>query len=416
MLPRMPRARTTRATDLSAQDARRLLLHGQGLLGDPARKATPAALEHSIRAMGFVQVDTINVVARAHDITMGSRLDGYRPEHLGRLLERRRLFEHWTHDASVLHVDWFVPWRHRCRRMIENQWNVNWLSQRIGGDWKKTVRKVRERIREEGPLMSRDFQRADGQRSSPWWGWKPAKAALEYLWWAGDLTVTKRVNFQKVYDLTERCFPELLKEEPPTREVFVDWACREAMARLAVATPSEVRGFHGAVSLAEARAWCKASLESGTLRRVTVGAENGARPTDGYALPDVRRRLARADKALESLPDRMRFLSPFDPAIRDRKRTARLFGFDYRFEAFTPAAKRVYGYYVLPVLRGDRLVARADAKTHRKEGVLELKSLHWEAGRGRTKKERRLLDEAAARLATLARAESVRLPSRDLNG
>jgi len=177
------------------------------------------------------------------------------------------------------------------------------------------------------------------------------------------------------------------------------------MRRLVVATPKEVRDFHHAVSLDEARAWCHAEAEAGRLVAVQVGAADASRPRTALALADWRRRSARAGQAMSKVPDRMRFLSPFDPVLRDRARAARLFDFDYRFEAFVPAAKRRYGYYVLPVLRGERLVARADAKLHRKRSVLELRALTWEAGRGRTKTERRLLGEAAERLAAFVGAD-----------
>ncbi len=257
--------------------------------------------------------------------------------------------------------------------------------------------------------MSRDFAHpSDGDRAGPWWGWKPAKAALEYLWWRGDLTVAARRNFQKLYDLTERHLPDAVATEPLTEEAYVDWACAAALQRLVVATPRELRDFHYAVSAAEAEAWCEREAAKGNVQRVALQDRNGELPRAAYALPDWRRRLARAASALGRVEDRIRWLSPFDPVVRDRKRLERLFGFRYRFEAFVPAAKREYGYYVLPLLRGDTFVGRVDTKHHRKESELEVKGVWWEDGRGRTKTEHRLLEESLERLAIFVGADWLR--------
>jgi len=237
------------------------------------------------------------------------------------------------------------------------------------------------------------------------------KAALEYLWWRGDLTVAARVHFHKVYDLTARCFPDLVAEDPPDEASFVGWACRAALERLGVATPREIAGFFGAVSLAEARAWCRHAVPKKTIVALCASARDGEGPREAFALPDWRRRLARARLALagEETRGRFRLLSPFDPLVRDRARLERLFGFAYRFEAFVPAARRRYGYYVLPVLEGERFVARVDLKHHRDRSTLEARGRWWEPGRGSRQDEARL-GEALARLATFVGAERVQTP------
>jgi len=401
-------------TEIGPDAGRRLFLHRQGLLDDPSRRATPGLLRQTIERMGFVQLDSINVVARAHHLILAARLDGYRPEHLRVLLERRRqLFEHWTHDASAIPTAYFLPWRHRCRRMAENVRTTTWLRKRMGPTWDRTLRDVYERVESDGPLMSKDFEHpSDREGNTAWWGWKPSKTALEYLWWRGDLTVRARVNFHKVYDLTARCFPDLHDREPPDADAYVDWACERALERLAVATPRELAAFFGAVSLAEARAWCDEAVKAGRVLSVRTGAVDGGRPRPAFALPDWRKRLAHAERALEAERARGRFrlLAPFDPVVRDRARTERLFGFEYRFEAFVPSAKRRYGYYVLPVLDGERFAARCDVKLHRERSELEVKGLWWEAGRGGTKKDRTRFDAAARRLADFVQAKRLRLP------
>ena len=393
---------------IATEDARLLLLHLQGLLDDPERHVTPALLRRTIERMGFVQLDSINIVARAHHLILASRFDAYRPEHLRVLVERRRhLFEHWTHDASAIPTAFFVPWRHRCRRMAGRPGTLGWMKQRIGRTWARTLRAVEDRIADEGPLMSKDFEHPPGA-SSAWWGWKPTKAALEFLWLRGDLTVAARVNFHKVYDLTARCFPDLVEEEHGSEEEFVNWVCRESLERLGIATVREVAGFFGAVSLAEARRWCRSESEAGRIVPVQVQAVNGQAPRDAFATTGWRRSLAQARRGLENEKSRrrMRLLAPFDPVIRDRARLERLFGFEYRFEAFVPAPKRRYGYYVLPILEGDRLVGRCDVKLHRKRSTLEIKGLWWEDKRG-SKRDGRRFDEALDRFATFLDAEHI---------
>lgn len=387
---------------IPAATARRLLMGGKGLLGDPARRATPAAVRKLIEHLGFVQVDTISVAARAHDHILMSRFDDYEPAMLAKLLERdRSLFEHWTHDASIIRADWRPWWQVRYVRYAERT-RSRWWQGRLGPDPERLLDDVESRIRAEGPLMSRDFETPPGA-GGPWWGWKPAKAALEYLWRTGRLTIVRRERFQKVYDLTERVFPGA--HPHPCDATHADWACRAALERLGVATPAELAGFAAAVSNAEATAWCKAAAAKGDVVPVLVeDTEGNRRPA--FARPDWNR------VRLPAAPDRIRLLSPFDPVVRDRKRALRLFGFDYRFEAFVPAPKRKYGYYVMPLLEGDAIVGRADVKLHRAERLLEVKGLWWEPGITPDAPRRQRLDDAIDVFASALDADHWTLPPR----
>lgn len=361
---------------VSASEARTLLMLGQRLLDDPARKATPASVYQRIERMGFVQVDTINIVERAHHHILMSRFDGYEKRTLTKLLEKdRKLFEHWTHDASIIPVACRPYWHHRYkkseRRIKENGW---WYS-RLGENPRKLCNHVLKRIRDEGPLMSKDFEhRKEG--GGPWWGWKPQKAALEYLWHTGKLGVTRRVNFHKVYDLTERMFPDHADGQRFTRREMIDWACSSALRRLGAASSAEIKGFWDLIKPEDAKTWCERQAKKGEIVEVQVQGADGSRPKLSYALPDWKKKVKAAPPPIQ----RMRLLSPFDPVIRDRNRLLRLFGFDYRFEAFVPEAKRKYGYYVLPILEGDRLVGRLDPKFHRDRGTLEIRKVWWEPG------------------------------------
>jgi len=389
---------------LSATAARRLLLGAQGLLADPGRRATITTLRTLVEGLGFVQVDTINVVARAHDLTLFSRLDGYRPEQLRRLVEEQRsLFEHWTHDASLIPTAWFPHWKPRFERdRARLQAHAWWQHHFRGTDGPQVLAVVKARIAAEGPLKSSDFEHPE--KRGPWWGWKPQKAALDFLWRTGELLVPRRQGFQKVYDLTERVLPEHHPLPCPAPGEHRDWACGTAAERLVVFTPKELADFWGALEVAETRTWCAEALQGGRIATVTLEAASGQRQP-AFALADWETRLARLPEPTEGL----RLLCPFDPILRDRARAQRRFGFDYRFEAFVPEAKRQYGYFVLPILEGDRLVGRLDPKLHRDRGLLEIKGLWWEAGIKPTKARRHALEAALERLATFVGATRIQV-------
>ncbi len=192
----------------------------------------------------------------------------------------------------------------------------------------------------------------------------------------------------------------------PPRAEYVDWACSMALERLGTATPRQIRDFLYALSLDEVRRWCEAQEKDGAILQVSVEGEGDASPRTAFARPDWRRRASRVPE----LPRRMRLLSPFEPALHDRARTLHLFGFDYRLECFVPAARRVHGYYVLPVLEGDRLVARLDPKLHRDQERLEVRGLWWEPGVKPTATRRKALESAVARFAEQIGAASWTLP------
>ncbi len=400
ILPSVP---TASPPTVPTAAARRLLLGAQGLLDDPRRKATADVLYELVERMGFVQIDSINVVERAHHLTLAARLQGYRPALLERLLERdRRLFEHWTHDASAIPTVWYPYWKVRFeryrRRVLEHPW---WM-ERIGPEPERVIGHVRERLAREGPLRTRDFEdeRPEGTDKA-WWGWKPQKAALEYLWRTGELVIAERTGFHKVYDLAGRVLPAVHAAPRPTDEEHLDWAGRSALERLGVAGADKIAGFWRAISLEEARAWCGRAAARGEIVPVQVESADGARPRAAWAVPGWEARAA----ALPPAPPRVRLLSPFDPILRDRKRTLRLFGFDYRFEAFVPEPQRRHGYYVLPILEGERLIGRLDPKLHRDRGLLEIKNLWWEPGVRQSQGRRAGLEAALDRLAKLVGAE-----------
>ncbi len=359
--------------EIPNRDARRLFLDHHALSLAPAERHGDDETLALIRRLGFVQLDSINTVERAHHMILFSRAPGYRREQLSALHhDHAALFEHWTHDASLIPIEFYPHWRHRFRAAKARIAASPRWQDRIGEDGEKLLRKVRRRLRREGPLMARDFE---DKGAGGWWGWGPSKTALEMLWRTGEVAIARREGFEKVYDLAERVIPEELRKARPSETASTDWACREALDRLGIATPQEIAGFWKLASIANAKAWAAKALKRGEIVEVSVEGTDGSRQR-AFAPADIEARLAQAAEA----PQGIRFLSPFDPAIRDRKRALRLFGFDYRIEVFVPEKKRQYGYYVLPIMEGDRFIGRADMKAHRAEDRLEMKGLWLEPG------------------------------------
>lgn len=359
---------------LSNAAARRLFLDRHLLSAAPVGAPGRAALRDMIGRLGFVQVDSVNTVERAHHMILFARQQSYRPADLKALLERdRALFEHWTHDAAVIPVEFFPHWRHRFARnaaQLKDRW-TKWQ----GAAFHDRFAPVLAHIRENGAALSRDLCGDTPRKSGGWWDWHPSKAALEYLWRTGELSVCHRDGFQKAYDLTERVIPaEHRAPMPPERE-FVDWACAGALDRLGFATHGEIAAFWAGIAPEEAKAWCAAHAGRDLIEIAVEGA--AGQPTRrAWARPDV----LEAAKAAPEPTGRLRILSPFDPALRDRNRAERLFGFSYRIEIFVPEAQRRYGYYVFPILEGDRLVGRIDMKCDRDRGALAVRALWPERG------------------------------------
>ncbi|HLX08221.1 MAG TPA: crosslink repair DNA glycosylase YcaQ family protein [Thermoanaerobaculia bacterium] len=383
---------------VSAAQARRLLLGAQGLLQVPER-ATSESVHDLVLRLGYVQIDSINVVERAHHLILAPRLRGYRSTLFHGLLERRRrLFEHWTHDASAIPTVWFPHWYARFERYRRELPRRPWWRERMGEKPAAVIARVRAQLARGGPLLARDLaaEQGRGPAGTSWWGWSPQKAALEYLWWTGEVAVAGRRGFHKLYDLAERVLPpEALAAPRPAPDQNLEWACRTALERLGAATPEEIAAFWKAVPGAAARAWCAATAARGEIEAVEVEADDGSAPRAAFAVPDWQDR-ARLEPTAAT---RIRLLCPFDPILRDRRRALRLFRFDFRFEGFVPPAQRRHGYYVMPLLEGERLVGRLDPKLHRAEGRLEIRAVSWEPGVRPTRRRRQALEAAVARLA-----------------
>ncbi len=336
---------------INNRDVRRIWLEAAGLAETPVG---PVDVHRLITRLGFVQLDTIRAVERAHHHILWSRNQNYRAAMLDRAMSReRRLFEHFTHDAAVLPMETYPYWRRQFKRMQAKKANSAWFAAMPDENERA---KILARIEREGPLSTHAF---DSQsRKTEMWGRPPHKLALDYLWYAGDLTTSHRHNFTKFYDLTERVIPDHVRDIELADADGLDWLCRAALDRLGFATSGEIMRFWEAASLPEVRAW--AANAHRELVDVEVECAQGG-CFKAVAPADIEARLA----AAPAPTSRLRVLNPFDPLVRDRARLARFFGFDYRIEIFVPAAKRQWGYYVFPILEGDRFVGRIEVKADR---------------------------------------------------
>lgn len=379
---------------MTNSDARKLFLERHGLGETPKGPAKGDDLSAVIDKLGFVQVDSINTVARAHHMILAARRPAYREKNLKPLLEKHRsLFEHWTHDAAIIPTEFFPHWQLRFRR-DRDRLISRWRNWRRDG-FEEKFEAVLKQISDHGPVTSGDVGGDEERKSGGWWDWHPSKTALEFLWRSGALSVSGRNGFQKVYDLTERVIPEPHRLHRPDEDETIDWACRSALTRLGFGTSGEIAAFWDLITPEEAKQWCNRAQASGDIQEVEVACADGKTVRKVFVFPQTLTEL----ENLPTPPARVRILSPFDPMLRDRKRAERLFGFHYRIEVFVPEPKRQYGYYVFPVLEGDRLAGRIDMKAMRDEDRLHVRAFWPERGvrpsKGRLQKLAAELDRIA---------------------
>jgi hypothetical protein len=355
-----------------------LFIERQHLDRPRGRRFTAGSLSRFAEDTGGIQLDSINVVERAHHLTLWSRFGPYDRRALERFAYRRRLlFEYWAHAACLVPVAHLAPWR---RAMLDYcTRNRSW------GEWlqknRAILRKVEQAIREQGPLGNADFEKRPppgGRRQTTaagWWNWKPATHALDYLWMSGRTLVHSRVHFQKRFDLAERVLPQVTALAPPTREDFRRWHLRRSLHAMGAATETDLRMYLSfpRLEMTERRRTLGALLAAGEVVEVAVAGDRGR----WYALAEDLPALAQAGRRRRAARGTT-LLAPFDSFLWHRERTSRLLGFDYRIEVYTPGHKRVHGYYTLPLYHDGVLIGRLDLKTHRVERRLEAKSVHFE--------------------------------------
>ena len=352
---------------LSSAEARRIALAAQGFGVQRSDKVTAAQWRRTIDRLSLHQIDSVNILVRAHYMPAFSRLGPYDRSLIdtaawgGR--RQRRLFEYWAHEASLVPLELHPLLRWRMARADRGE--AGWKRLRIFATERRAeAEAVLERIRKEGPCAASDFEERRSRQG--WWEWTDTKRALEWLFWAGHITTaTRRGSFERVYDLTERVIPAKILALPTPDEGEAHRALVERAAlALGVATALELRDYFR-LGAEEAKSAIEILVEAGILRSVEV---------PGWGQLAFLHRDARLPRRVSARA----LLAPFDPLVWERSRTFRLFGFHYRIEIYTPADKRQHGYYVLPFLLGNRLVARLDLKADRQGGRLLVHAVHFE--------------------------------------
>jgi uncharacterized protein YcaQ len=351
---------------MSAAEARRVAVAAQGF-GGP-RAAGPVdghATRRVLRRIGLLQIDSVNVLVRAHYLPLFSRLGAYDTVALDRAAHYapRRLFEYWGHEASLLPVELYPLLRWRMERASTDAWGG---MQRVSRERPELLERLVEDVRERGPISAAELAADEApRRTGPWWDRSDVKHALEFLFWSGRLTSARRRGFERLYDLPERVIPRaVLALATPSVEDAQRELVRVAARALGVAAERDLRDYFR-LPTAEACARIAELVEAGELLPVSV---EGWR-TQGYLHPSAR---------VPRRVDGCALVGPFDSLVWNRERTERIFGFRYRIEIYVPKPKRVHGYYVLPFLLGDRLVARTDLKADRQAGVLRVQAAHGE--------------------------------------
>ncbi|GAB4122623.1 MAG: crosslink repair DNA glycosylase YcaQ family protein [Roseiflexaceae bacterium] len=353
---------------LSQAAARALMLAATGLLTPPKPNPTKADVLACIRQMQVLQIDTIHVIARSPYLVLWSRLGAYDPAWLDALLEEGQIFEFWSHAACFLPIEDFGAYRTLTVNGISRTWVYSqpWLSEN-----RALADRILDHMREYGPVRSADFERSDGQKGG-WWNWKAEKLALEMLFAANDIMIARRENFQRIYDLRERVVPWWDDANLPSVEAAQRAFVLQTFAALG-ALPIEWVADYFRTKRAPTDRLVRQLAAEGLLEQIHV--EGWKQPW--YLLPS-QRPLAEQAAAEQLQPTATTLLSPFDPLVWDRERASKLFGFDYLIECYTPASKRRYGYFTLPILWRGQLVGRLDPKAHRKQGLFEIKALHLE--------------------------------------
>ena len=364
---------------ISASQARRVAVEAQGFFKTPIANTTRALLP-MVRRLGTVQIDSVNVLIRSHYLPLFSRIGAYDRGALERLAYKRprRLFEYWAHEASLVPIETYPLLRWRMERAKDGRGTWGSVS-RVGLEERALVQRVRKAFESNGELSASDFD--DGKGRGDWWGWTDTKRAVEYLFWSGELAVVKRkTSFERVYDLAQRVLPPDLLNAPQLPEADQQRELVRIAARaFGIATEPDLRDFFR-LDLVDSKKRVAELVEAGELRPVTVeGWKQQAYLAPGQTFP----------RKVEGSA----LLSPFDSLVWNRARTHRLFDFHYRIEIYTPAHKRIHGYYVLPYLLNDALVARVDLKSDRSDGALRVVAIHFEPGVKRREVRARLRDD-----------------------
>jgi uncharacterized protein YcaQ len=346
--------------ELALSQLRFLTLESQGLTKPyPFGKGKDAVLK-TVEHLGYLQIDTLSIVERAHHHTLWTRIPDYQTAYLDELVEERKVFEYWFHAASYLPMKDF-------RFVLPQMLNVKQSETHYYNADPKVMKYVLDTIRAEGPKKARDFEN-ETKRAGSWWSWKPTKIALERLFLQGDLMISRRNGMQKTYDLTENVLPKSINTTLPTDLEFAEYLVKTYLNAYGFTTVKQITHLKtGELIRRNVDEVLKSMLQARTIQLINI--EN--RPPV-FVYKDL------LEKSLNRTASSIRLLSPFDNSIIHRDRVKQFFDFDYKIECYTPKEKRQFGYFCLPILFGDTFIGRVDCKAHRKEKEFELIHLHIE--------------------------------------
>lgn len=345
---------------LTLQQLQRITLESQGLLQTSpfgkGKKVVLNALEH----LGYLQIDTLSIVERAHHHTLWTRISDYKTEYLDELVKERKVFEYWFHAASYLPMKDFryaLPQMLDVKRNESHYYNAE----------PKVMQYVMDTIRAEGAKKVRDFE-SESKKAGSWWNWKPTKLALERLFMQGDLMICERNGMQKTYDITERVLPKNIDTTEPSPIEFAEYLVKTYLLAYGFTTVKQITHLKTGETLRKnINEVLESMLREGTIQKVNI-----------EGMPSVFIQSDLTEKAFRKSDSNIRLLSPFDNSIIHRDRIKQFFDFDFRLECYIPKEKRQYGYFCLPILFGDTFIGRVDCKAHRKEKQFEIIHLHIE--------------------------------------
>ncbi|MDG1996524.1 MAG: crosslink repair DNA glycosylase YcaQ family protein [Emcibacteraceae bacterium] len=373
---------------ISNTDIRNLWLNTTGLAAAPTGEVDVLQI---IKDLGFVQLDTIQNVSRAHHHILWSRNQNYREHMLDELLqEKGNVFEHFTHDASVIPVEFYPMWTRQFGRMKKYFDKSKRYQEMLA---LADIKSIKARIHDEGALSTEAFN-TKIPKNKKMWSRPPHKIALDYMWYAGELATSHREKFKKFYDLSQRVIPQHILDKTYNDNDQINWLCDTAIDKLSFGTLKEVQKFWDATERSEIKTWHD---NHDNLIPISWQTSDGDW-IEAVAPRGIKKRIENLTKPTS----RLRILNPFDPAIRDRDRLKQLFGFDYKIEIFVPEAKRKWGYYVYPLLEGNKFVGRIDLKADRKKGQLNVINFWPEAGVKWGTQRYKKLETELTRLARLA--------------
>ncbi|RLJ33170.1 hypothetical protein CLU97_2646 [Chryseobacterium sp. 7] len=345
---------------LTPEHLKLITLESQGLTRNTPFGAGKTAVLNTLEHLGYIQIDTLSMVERAHHHTLWTRIPDFQADYLEELVEERKVFEYWFHAASYLPMKDFryvLPQMLVIKRGESRYYNAD----------PKVMEYVTDTIRNEGPKRARDFEN-ESHKAGSWWNWKPAKLALERLFMQGDLMISGRSGMQKTYDLAERVLPSSIDTTEPTSLELAEYLVKTNLRAYGFTTLKQITHLRKGNDLKKnVTQVLQAMLEEGSISQVKIEGLSSA-----FVQNDV------FEKTFNLKNSNIWLLSPFDNAIIHRDRIKQVFDFDFRLECYTPKEKRQYGYFCLPILFGDQFIGRVDCKAHRKEKKLELIHLHIE--------------------------------------